>query len=409
MRLLVYEHVSGGGVADAEIPASVLSEGFGMLQTLISDFKAAGHNVTTTLDSRIAKLNPPLAADCAVPVFSCRETQTRLRELSEQADAAYVVAPETDGVLQSFVEMVEQTGVTSLNCAASAIGKVSDKAGFCEVMRKLGVSLPEMRVFSVTDDLKAIRKAVRTLGFPLIFKPSDGVSCGGLSAVRNEEQVVGAVEKIKKEPASKHFLVQELVKGTAASVSLLSTGSDAVPISLNLQDVKIETPGACSSYGGGMVPFDGPLKLEAFEVAKKLVNSVPGLRGYVGVDFVLTEKEAVAIEVNPRLTTSYVGLRSVVGFNLAQAIVDNVLKGELPAQIQGCGCTIFSKVETANPTLDALRKIYGVDGVVAPPFPVADEGAASGLIASHGATVEEASAKFREAKKRVLHIISGGR
>ena len=53
MRLLVYEHVSGGGFADESIPADILSEGFGMLSTVISDFKAAGHNITTTLDSRI--------------------------------------------------------------------------------------------------------------------------------------------------------------------------------------------------------------------------------------------------------------------------------------------------------------------------------------------------------------------
>jgi len=409
LRLLVYEHVSGGGFANEEVPTNVLSEGFGMLRTIVSDFKAAGHSVITTLDSRIAKLNPPIAADSTVPISSCRELQVSLRELSEQADAAYMIAPETNGVLQSLVEMIEQSGVASLNCPAIAIEKVSDKAGFYEVMRKLGVQLPEMKVFSVDDDLKDIKKAVRTLGFPLIFKPSDGVSCGGLSAVRDEEQVAAAVDKIKKESVSEHFLVQELVEGVAASVSLLSTGCDAVPVSLNRQDVTIETPEACSSYSGGMVPFESPLKLEAYEVAKKLVKSVPGLRGYVGVDVVLTEEEAVAIEVNPRLTTSYVGLRSVVTFNLAQAILDAVLKRDLPAQIQGCGCTIFSKVETPRPTMGVLQKTYEIDEVVSPPFPVADDGAASALIASHGYTFREASARFREAKKSVLHIISGGR
>jgi predicted ATP-grasp superfamily ATP-dependent carboligase len=221
--------------------------------------------------------------------------------------------------------------------------------------------------------------------------------------------VAGAVDKIKQESASKHFLVQELVSGAAASVSLLSTGSDAVPVSLNRQDVTIETPEACSSYSGGMVPFDNPLKTEAFEVAKKLVKSIQGLRGYVGVDFVLTGEAAVAIEVNPRLTTSYVGLRSVVNFNPAQAIVDAVLKRELPAQIQSCGCTIFSKVETSKPTMGTLQKTYGIDCVVSPPFPVAYDGAASALIASHGATLNEASARFREAKKRVLNTISRGK
>ena len=115
MRILVYEHVSGGGFADEAISASVLSEGFGMLRTLAADFKAAGHHVTTMLDARIARLNPPIPADCVVPVFSCQETRANLRKLSEQVDAAYIIAPETDSVLRSLVETVEQSGAASLN------------------------------------------------------------------------------------------------------------------------------------------------------------------------------------------------------------------------------------------------------------------------------------------------------
>jgi len=410
LRLLVYEHVSGGGFADEPIPAGVLSEGFGMLRTLISDFKAAGHNVTTMLDSRIARWNPPIDADCVVPVFSSHETQVNMHKIAESADAAYVIAPETDGVLQSLVELVEQTGAASLNCPAGAIEKVSDKMVFDDFMRKLGLPLPEMMIFSVADDLKEIRKAVRgSLNFPVIFKPSDGVSCSGVSVVSNEEQVAGAIDKIKRASSSKHFLIQELIKGAAASVSLLSTGSNAVSISLNRQDVTIETPEACSSYSGGAAPFGHPLRAEAFEVAEKLVKSFPDLRGYVGVDFVLTEDEAVAIEVNPRLTTSYVGLRRVVNFNSAQAIVNAVLKRELPTQVESCGCTFFSKVETPNPTSSALHETCRMDEVVSPPFPVSESGFASALIASHGVTLQEASSRFREAKKRVLNTISRGR
>jgi predicted ATP-grasp superfamily ATP-dependent carboligase len=406
LRLFVYEHVSGGGFAEDKIPASVSSEGFGMLRTMISDFKATGHHVTITLDSRVARYNPPLTADCIVPVFSSPETQAIIRKLSEQADVSYVIAPETDGVLQS---LVEQTGTGSLNCSVEAISKVSDKAGFYEDMRKLGVPLPETKMFSVTDNLNDIKKAVRdSLELPVIFKSVDGVSCGGLSVVRNEAQVAGAVDKIKLESSGRHFLVQELIKGAAASVSVLSTGSAAVPVCLNRQDVAMEAPDAVSRYNGGAVPFDHPLRAEAFDVAEKIVKAVPGLRGYVGVDFVLTDGAAVVIEVNPRLTTSYVGLRRIVDFNAAQAVVDAVLKRELPAPIRSCGCTCFSKVETPKPTAGALQKTYGMDEVVSPPFPISEDGAASALVAATGVTLQDAEARLREAKKRVLRIISGG-
>jgi predicted ATP-grasp superfamily ATP-dependent carboligase len=409
LRLLIYEHVSGGGFADEPIPCGVLSEGFGMLRTLISDFKAAGHYVTTTLDSRLARLNPPLGADCIVPVFSSREVQAAIRKVSASADAAYVIAPETEAVLQSLVESVEQTGVASLNCPVSTIGKVVDKAFLHEALKKLRVPTPETITFSVADDIEEIKRAIHDrLNFPLIFKPSNDVSCCGLSVVKNAHQVAGAVGKIKRESSSKRFLAQELIKGAAASISLVSTGNEALSISLNRQDLTIGAPDAISSYSGGLVPFEHPLRRRAFAVAEKIVKSFRDLRGYVGVDLVLTEEEAVAIEVNPRLTTSYIGLRRVVNFNPAEAIVNAVLKRRLPANIQSCGYAFFSKLEMPLPTIDALQKTYEINEVVSPPFPVLENGTACALVSSYGATLKAATARFREAKKRVLTTMSRG-
>jgi predicted ATP-grasp superfamily ATP-dependent carboligase len=354
-------------------------------------------------------LNPRLPAYCVAPVSSSNETETKLQELTEQADAAYVIAPETDGTLQSLVQLVEQTGTKSLNCRSGAIEEVSDKAEFYKVMKKLA-SVPVTSLLNVTDDVKEISKFVRDhLNFPVVFKPADGVSCGGASVVRSKEQVGGAIAKIKGESSSKRFLVQELIEGAAASVSLLSTGSRVFPVSLNRQDVRLETAEACSGYFGGAVPFDHPLQQKAFRVAEKLVDSVQGLRGYVGVDFVLTDDAVVAIEVNPRLTTSYVGLRKVIDFNPAQAIVDAVLKHELPKQVESCGYAYFSKVETPIPTVCALQETYGIGEVVSPPFPVSKNDAPSALIMSYGATLQEAKAGFREAKKCVLNSITRGR
>lgn len=410
MKVLVYEHVSGGGFAAEPTLPSVLCEGFGMLRTLIADFKAAGHSVTTTLDSRIAKLNPPIKADCVVPISSSKEAEVNLKKISDRVDAVYVISPETDDALRSRVKLIEQTKAASLNCPASAIEKVSNKADFHNFLKKRRILTPETLVFSVFDNVAEINHAIRgCLNFPLIFKPSDGVSCCGLSVVRKEDHIANAVNKIRKESSSEQFLVQELVEGAAASVSLFSAGGRAVSIGLNRQDVKIETPEACSMYRGGLVPFDNRLRLEAFAAAKKIVESIPGLRGYVGVDIALTEDKVVALEVNPRLTTSYVGIRTVVNFNLAQAIVNAVLKCGLPKQIKSCNYAYFSKFEAPNPQVDAFQKICGMNDVVSPPFPVSENASASALIASYGATSKEAKIRFSEAKKRVLSTISRGK
>ena len=72
LRIIVYEHVSGGGYAGQPLPLDVLAEGFGMLRNFVTDLKAAGHETTVLLDGRFSKLNPPLDADCIKPVVCSR-------------------------------------------------------------------------------------------------------------------------------------------------------------------------------------------------------------------------------------------------------------------------------------------------------------------------------------------------
>ena len=67
------------------------------------------------------------------------------------------------------------------------------------------------------------------------------------------------------------------------------------------------------SYRGGTTPLDHPLARLGVEAALRTCEAIPGLRGYIGVDLVLTQSEAVVIEVNPRLTTAYLGVREAFG------------------------------------------------------------------------------------------------
>jgi predicted ATP-grasp superfamily ATP-dependent carboligase len=410
LKVIVYEHISGGGYAGQPIPPGVLSEGFGMLRSIVSDFKAAGHEVTVLLDARISKLNPPIAVDCAVPVFYPQEPKKFLVNVAKINDAVYVVAPETGQTLQSLVELVEQTGKVSLNCESGAIQKVADKTVLYEILNKNGLPTPKALVLNVADDLAEVKRAIESkLSFPMVFKPMDGVSCGGLSVVKGDAQVEKAVAKIKSESVGKRFIIQEFVEGEAASVSLLSARGKALAISLNKQNVKIAMPETVSSYEGGTVPFNHPLKQEAFAMAQKVVESFSGLRGYVGVDLVLTKDKPFVVDVNPRLTTSYVGLCKIANFNVAQALVNAVLKSELPAKPESHGFACFSKVETPKPTISAFQKAAQISEVISPPFPLNDNTKACSLIAGHGDSLENARLRFEEAKKRLFNIISRGK
>ncbi len=407
MKVLVYEHVSGGGYAEQPIPLSVLAEGFGILRSVVADFTAARYEVTVLMDVRIAKLHPPIDAFCILPVNYAKESEKFLKNIASINDAIYIIAPETAGTLQSLVKLAEKTGKTSLNCESDAIKLVADKGVLYESLQKNGFPTPKTLMIKRSESLAKIKQAIkRELSYPVVVKPVDGVGCGGLSIIKQEDQIESAIAKVKAESKKTCFIAQEFIKGESASVSLLSNGKKAMALSLNKQNVNIAGPAEGSSYEGGTVPFDYWLKQEVFKVAEKVVEGFSGLRGYVGVDFVLTEHKAYVVEVNPRLTTSYVGLRKVVGFNVAEALIDAVVNCKLPAKHENLGYACFSKIETPTPTDSAFQKAAMSDTVISPPFPLNDNTKSYSLVIGEGESLDVAGQRLEEAKKHLLSIIS---
>jgi tyramine---L-glutamate ligase len=407
LKIIVYEHVSGGGYAGQTIPPSVLSEGFGMLRYVVKDFKAAGHEVTVLMDERISKLNPPIDADCTVPIFYSHEPEKFLNNIAKINDAIYLIAPETGQTLQSLIELFGKTGKTSLNCESQAIGKVADKAVLYECLQKNGFPTPKTLQLNFTGSLAQVKQAIKgVLNYPVVFKPVDGVSCGGLSIVKEENQVQKAIAKIKAESKSTCFIAQEFINGESVSVSLLSTGKKALAISLNRQNVTLADPDMDSYYNGGCVSFCHPLKQKAFALAEKVVCSFSGLRGYVGVDLVLAQDKLYVVDVNPRLTTSYVGLHKVSCFNIAEALVNAVLKGKLPTETTNRGVACFEKIEMPTPSMNTFRKASKSEAIVSPPFPLEDQTKSFALVIGDADTLDDAKLHLEEAKKHLLNIIT---
>jgi len=406
LNLLIFEYVSGGGYANQKLSGSILSEGYGMLRSLISDCKAAGHNVTTLLDSRLKAFNPPTEADKIVSISYPNQADEKLTELSGAANAVYVIAPESGQVLEKLVENIEASGGTSLNCEAEAIKRVSNKMTAYETIKKRGLKVPETVLVDIHEKTENIKRLTKELGYPLVVKPLDGVSCGGLSVIKDEGEIAGAVKKVARESMSEQFIAQELIRGKAASACVISIGDKAVAVTLNRQLVSLASPDKESGYYGGAAPFDHSLEKEALNAAERAVEGIEGLKGYVGVDMILTEEEPILLEVNPRLTTSYVGLRRIVNFNPAEAIVDATIGRKLPKNVQSRCYSFFSKVEVP-PSPQIITETYKLKEVISPPFPIKGNKSAYALIATVSTSPKGAESAFYRTKKRLLKLYGG--
>jgi predicted ATP-grasp superfamily ATP-dependent carboligase len=188
---------------------------------------------------------------------------------------------------------------------------------------------------------------------------------------------------------------------------VISTGNKAVAVTLNKQLVTLSSPDKESRYYGGVVPFNHKLEKEALMAAEKVIEGIVGLKGYVGVDMILTNEGPVVMEINPRLTTSYIGLKRTVNFNPAQAIVNAVIRRKLPKNVQPRGYAFFSKVEVpSDPQI--IAETYKIKEIVSPPFPIEENRTAYALIVTSSTSYRGAQSAFYRTKKRLLSLYHRG-
>ena len=64
-----------------------------------------------------------------------------------------------------------------------------------------------------------------------------------------------------------------------------------------------------------------------------IAQTFSGLTGYVGVDLIKANGAYVVIDINPRLTSSYVGLSEVLASNPAELCIQTILDQKLPENI----------------------------------------------------------------------------
>lgn len=305
MLVFVCETVTGGGLVDEALPTSLIAEATLMRDTLIGDIEdLPGMRVITTHDARLS--SPPRGT--STPVKSGDSAWEMWEQCATEADCCWPIAPETEGVLAQLAAMLRERGRRVVACDDAALHDCASKARTAELLERAGVAVvPTWR----QGDVPASQSG------PFILKPDDGAGALG----------VLIVPQLPAEPLPGNIVVQPLIDGLPASLSLLCQSGRTYVLTANQQHID-NRDGALHFSGvtvGGL-----PITDELRTLGDKVGAAFPGLHGIVGLDYLVTSKGPVVVEINPRLTTSYAGLRRSLGVNPIAFVAEFIRDGAIP-------------------------------------------------------------------------------
>jgi len=302
-----------GAVAPATA-AAIAGEGRAMLMALVTD-AAKCHTLSLTVlaDASAPLPIPPGTRGPQLVIVPPGEEASLLCREAAAHDWTLIVAPETDGILGRRVSAARASGGKVAASGREFLETASSKQATVLQLAAAGVPVPAGRLVAAGEPLPT--------GFhlPAVQKAVDGVGCDSFAVLAGQPAPV-AIDPRR---------VEAFVPGVPVGVSCLCGPRGVTVLPPVLQHFS-----ASQGFSGGSVPVPPPLSRRAEELARRAIAALsrPGrtgdpslwqAAGWIGVDLILGAagdgRGDRVLEVNPRLTTSFVGLSQLSQSSLLAA------------------------------------------------------------------------------------------
>ena len=292
--------------------SSVAFRGDILLAALLADIAELGtFSVSILREPALGRL-PHLPSGIKVVPIHRHIAEETIDACFEHADAVWPLAPESNGWLEAISRKTIQHKKILLGSSRDAVHLTSSKYRCSQALRANGI--PVVSTFRAQASLPEAHAWV--------VKPDDGAGCSDTHLFAHQ---TAATEWIAAQQQG-DYVLQPYIPGRPCSLSLLCGNEGEVHL-LSCNDQRMAVANNQFHYMGSVVnsmeDSDGALG----RLARRVVDAIPGLWGYVGIDFIITPEGPIVLEVNPRMTIPHAGLRASIGANPAQMLFDILHNG----------------------------------------------------------------------------------
>jgi len=203
-----------------------------------------------------------------------------------------------DGTVQGLLDLLDipyqGSGVLG---SAVAMNKLMSK----QLYQQVGLPVPSYLALKRSDTVDPARIAAR-LGLPVVIKPVQGGSSVGMSIVRSEKELPGAIQKAFDYDTA--VLVEAHIDGIEITGGVLGNSDpEALPLIEIIPDKSHEFFDYEAKYTAGVTQEICPARIDAALTEKArtyavMAHEVLGCKGYSRTDLMLRGRDLFVLETN---------------------------------------------------------------------------------------------------------------
>ena len=196
-----------------------------------------------------------------------------------------------------LAEKLDRYGIKILGTSFQALDLAEDRGSFSSLLRDLNIHYPK---FGVIEDAEQAVQLSRTLGFPLLVRPSYVLGGQGMKIVINEEELETHVVNILKDiPGNKVLLDHFLDGAVEVDADAICDGEEVYIIGIMEH---IEPAGIHSGDSHSLLPsfnLSDNVKQQITDITTKIALALRTV-GLINVQYAVKNEVVYVIEANPR-------------------------------------------------------------------------------------------------------------
>ncbi len=267
--------------------------------------------------------------------YSYAELEHRAREVHRQRPFDAIVCILDIRTIDASL-LAAALGLRFLNPATARMAR--DKFSVREALARQGIRQPAFALAESADDL---RRAVATIGYPSLVKPSDGYGSQNVSAVFSETDLAELMRSLDAGAgqfadyglgvrANNRLSVEQYVRGRMIGCDVFT--SDQGRILLGIND-KLMFPPPSFAMRGSCFPSDRYDTPAIRDYAFQVLDAIGFDFGAAHIEMIVAEDGPYLVEVNPRLVSAQIPFQ--MGYALQRSIYADLIDLHLGMPMTG--------------------------------------------------------------------------